>query len=45
MIGYETMKEDECTEARKDLADLEKDNDLIKTLKLKASEGKEEDEV
>ena len=32
-------------EARKDLADLEKDDDLIKTLELKVSEGKEEDEV
>ena len=45
MIGYENKKVDECSEARQDPADLEKDDGLIKTLRLKLSKGKEKDEV
>ena len=30
IIGYETKKEDECTETRRDLTNIKKDNDLIK---------------
>ena len=45
IIGYETKKEDECTETRRDLADIKKDNDLIKIPELMASEGEEEDKV